>query len=71
MSSNRVVFNLDEIYFVRGKRCLGECGKTIVLGLLKCGSNVYTEVVPDFKFNSRADDLYAKMLKVIRSNPLF
>jgi len=41
----------DESYFgsrrVRGKRGRGASGKTIVFGLLKRGSQVYTEIVPD------------------------
>lgn len=42
---------LDESYFgprrVRGKRGRGASGKTIVFGLFKRGSQVYTEIVPD------------------------
>lgn len=41
----------DESYFgarrVRGKRGRGASGKTIVFGLLKRDSQVYTEIVPD------------------------
>ena len=43
----------DESYFgsrrVRGKRGRGASGKTIVLGLLKRGGNVYVQVVPNAK----------------------
>jgi transposase len=42
---------IDESYFgprrVRGKRCRGAYGKTIVFGLLKRDGRVYTEIVPD------------------------
>jgi transposase len=45
------VLEADESYFgpqrVRGKRGRGASGKSIVLGLLKRGDPVYTEIVPD------------------------
>lgn len=45
------VVELDESYFgarrICGKRGRAASGKTIVVGLLKCDGNVYTEIVPD------------------------
>jgi hypothetical protein len=46
-----MLIEVDESYFgawrVRGKRSRGTLGKTIVLGLLKRGDKVYTEIVSD------------------------
>lgn len=56
---------LDESYFgakrVRGKRGRGAYGKTIVFGLLKRGSKVYTEIVPDCKSKTLQDIIRGKV----------
>jgi hypothetical protein len=50
---SRCEVEVDESYFgarrVRGKRGRGASGKTIVFGIFKRNSCVYTEIVPDCK----------------------
>ena len=56
---------IDESYFgakrFKGKRGRGASGKTIVFGLLKRGSKVYTEIIPDAKAATLQDIIRGKV----------